>query len=216
MGGREEKELLIPPPVQAHRPRSEKFKLGGLRLRGESWEEALYRYFLRGSGARCPKVGRREVCFPPRAMGSSAPQFRFPRYWGGARTHFFLFFFVLYPARKQLGYETRRRSGVERVRRAKPDAGGLIPRPCVMCSGVALPPSSPPLFQLSKKNRSRRKAPCFLASSTRKDSSSRFFLPLKLSRPLLCSSSGTFYPPTYYYISTFLLGGEGKNPPFLS
>ncbi len=61
------------PPVQAHRPRSEKFKLGGLRLRGESWEEALYRYFLRGSGARCPKVGRREVCFPPARWALAYP-----------------------------------------------------------------------------------------------------------------------------------------------
>ncbi len=126
------------PPVQAHRPRSEKFKLGGLRLRGESWEEALHRY---SSADLVPvsKSWEERSLLAPRAMGSSAPQFRFPRYWGGARTHFFLFFFVLCPVRNQLGYETRRRSGVERVRRAKPDAVGLIPRPCVMCSGVALP-----------------------------------------------------------------------------
>ncbi len=124
--GREEGERASYPslPVQAHHPRSEKFKLGGLRLRGESWEEALYRYSFADLVPGVQKLGGEKFAFPPsRAMGSSAPQFRFPRYWGGARAHFFLFFFVLCPVRKQSGYETRRRSGVEKNEEGKTRRG---------------------------------------------------------------------------------------------
>ncbi len=77
-GGRR-KSFLSLPPVQAHRPRSEKFKLGGQRLRGESWEEALHRYSSADLVPGVQKLGGEKFASPPpRARWALAhPNFAF-------------------------------------------------------------------------------------------------------------------------------------------
>ncbi len=101
------------------------------------------------------------------------------------------------------------------MRRAKPDAVGLIPRPCVMCSGVALPPSSPPLFQRSKKEVEERLLAFWLPPPA-KTHHPGFFWPLKLSRPSSLLLKWYFLPANLLLHFYFPLGGEEKNSPFLS
>ncbi len=101
----------------------------------------------------CPvsKSWEERSLLSPRAMGSSVPNFAFQDI--GEVPALISFYSFSSFTLCESSWDMKRGGGLEskRMRMAKPDAGGLIPRPGVMCSGVAPPPFFAASFSAEQK-----------------------------------------------------------------